>query len=299
MTSHTQHEDKDDISGRHALLRVRRRLFHIMHKPVFENRVARYVNYMLALLILANCADVALETMPSMKEYHDGYVLLDAFSLVVFLIEYALRIWVCVEQPRFSHPVLGRLNYARQPLTLIDAVVLVSMVSGGIDLRFLRVFRLSRLLQVFHLESLDKSLNRFMHALGRRRTLLIVSVTLMLIAMYCSASIMYYAEHEAQPQKFVSIPSTLWWSVVSLSTTGYGDQFPISSVGKFFASLIIIFGTGIFALPAAIVTASVLEATNTHIDTEEELAQDSLAPYCPHCGAKRATVKESERVTSS
>lgn len=277
---------------------MRRRLFNILHEPLFENKIARYVNYLLALLILINCTDVALETMPVMKGYRDSYVLLDAFSLVVFLISYALRIWVCVEEPRFAHPLVGRLSYLWQPLSLLDALVLVSMVTGGIDLRFLLVFRLSRLLQVFHLEGLDKSLKQFMRALGRRRTLLTVSVTLMLIGMYCSASIMYIAEHNVQPDKFISIPSTLWWSVQTLATLGTGYE-PISNVGKLCASLIIVFGTGIFALPAAIVTAAVLEATSTHIENEETTAHDEATPYCPHCGAKRAGAPAQGTIRSS
>lgn len=250
----------------------RQAVFHVLHKPLPNSRAARYVNYLLALLIVVNCAAVALETVPGI--YVGNEVLffwLEAASTSIFTLEYLLRIWVCVEQTRFSSPIAGRLRYARQVLPLLDLVV-ISTFFAPVDLRFLRIFRLTRLLRVFHLKDFDQSMSAVVLAVGRRKHLLWVSLTMMLIAVYCTAAMLYMVEHPAQPDKFSSIPETLWWAVVTLTTIGYGDITPVTPLGKLLAGASAIFGIGVFALPTAIMTAAILDAG----------ADPDAA--CPHCG---------------
>jgi voltage-gated potassium channel len=102
----------------------RGKLFHILHKPVPTRRVDRYANYFLTAIILINCAAVALETVPSIIHGHEvAFFWLEAISTAVFVMEYILRLWVCVEQARFARPLSGRLRYAIQPLPLLDLIV--------------------------------------------------------------------------------------------------------------------------------------------------------------------------------
>jgi len=109
-------------------------------------------------------------------------------------------------------------------------------------------------------------------AIRRRRSLLVMSLLMMGITIYCLAAVLYFVEHATQPQAFSSIPATLWWSVVTLTTIGYGDMAPVTTLGKTLAGIVMLFGIGVFALPVAIVTAAILEA-----GTDEPAA-------CPHCG---------------
>jgi voltage-gated potassium channel len=115
-------------------------------------------------------------------------------------------------------------------------------------------------------------MQRITRAVRQRRHLLILAVALMLIAVYCLAALLYIVEHAVQPDKFSSIPETLWWAVVTLTTIGYGDITPITPLGKLLAGAGAIFGIGIFALPTAIMTAAILDA-----GTDVEF-------NCPHCG---------------
>jgi voltage-gated potassium channel len=256
--------------------RLRRRLFHILHKPSPENRIARHVNYVLAALILFNCAAVALETDATLyANFRQFFIILEASSTIIFLIEYILRVWVCVEQRKFSHWLFGRLSYMRQPLPLLDLIV-VATFFNPVDLRFLRIFRVSRLLRVMNLGNFDHSLQAIMRSIAQRRTMLLVAVgMMMMIAIYLAASVLYIAEHKAQPDKFASIPGTRWWAVMTLTTIGYGDIIPITPLGKFFASVISILGIGIFALPSAILTTAIIEGTQKNAQHSEK---------CPHCG---------------
>lgn len=262
--------------------RLRAQLFHILHKPDPANPIARYVNYVLALLIVSNAACVALESVQSIsQEFSLVFRYFEYLSTSIFVVEYVTRLWVCVEQSRYTNPVTGRLRYAAHPLPLLDLLVILTFWAP-IDLRFLRVARMVRLLKVLKLESFEYALQRIGESLDRRKELLLVAIVLMLLSIYASAAIVYQLEHKSQPQVFSSIPATFWWAMTTLTTIGYGDMVPLTALGKLFAGLISIFGIGVFALPTAIVTAAILEAGST---THEPLR-------CRHCGKKQHASNE-------
>ena len=253
---------------------VRAQLFNILHKPSPENPAARYANYFLAFLIVVNALFVVLETVPTLsKAYGAQFQLFEWLSTGLFTVEYLARIWVCVEQGKFSHPVTGRIRYAVHLLPLLDLVVITTFWMP-IDLRFLRIARLVRLLKVLRLEHFEDSLQRIGSGIRRRRALISVSITVMAASIYAASALVYQIEHTAQPDVFTSIPATFWWATETLTTIGYGDMRPITPLGKFFVGLISIFGIGIFALPTAIVTAAILEAG----------ASDPAPVICIHCG---------------
>ncbi len=246
--------------------------FQILHKPAPTSLAGRYVNYFLTAIILANCAAVALETVPAIYGRNERlFYWLEAVSTGIFVVEYIARLWVCVEQTRFSQPFAGRLRYALQPLPLLDLIVIATYLAP-VDLRFLRIFRLTRLLRVLNLEAFDHSLHAISRSMAKRKHLLIVAVAAMLTVAYCFAALLYMVEHHAQPDRFSSIPETLWWAVVTLTTIGYGDITPITPLGKLLSGAIVLVGIGVFALPSAIVTAAILEA-----------GADQRS-HCPHCG---------------
>lgn len=236
-------------------------MFAILHKPEPGNILARYANYFLAALILVNAMAVAIESMPGLRlEWGVLIARVEAVSTALFVIEYVARSWVCVEQGRFSHPVLGRLRYALRPLSLLDLIAIVTYWTPW-DLRFLRVARLVRLLKVLHLHEFEAALERLSGSLHRRRELLIVSVTLMLFCVYVSSGMLYHLEHARQPEIFSSIPATFWWACATFTTVGYGDMAPVTTFGRICAGLISVFGIGVFALPGAIITAAIIESS--------------------------------------
>ena len=262
---------------------LRARLFHILHKPSPDNRLARYANYFLAFLILSNALSVALETVPSLaSSYGSIFKDFEVISTALFVVEYIARIWVCVEQARYSSSVKGRIRYALNPLPLLDLIVIFTFLFT-IDLRFLRIARLVRLLKVLKLDNFEKSLDGILAGLRKRRELIIVSITLMILCIYAFSALIYQLEHAAQPAVFSSIPATFWWAIETLTTIGYGDMIPITMAGRFFAGLIFVFGIGVFALPMAIITAVILEAG----------ASDSVTTSCRHCGRPMITLKSS------
>ena len=246
--------------------------FRILHCPSPDTRYAAAFGYLLTALIVMNCIAVSLETVSAIYlPYRQLFRAFEIVSTFIFLVEYLARLWVCVEQPRFAAPLLGRLRYALRPLSLLDLVVLLTFFAPA-DLRFLRIFRITRLLRVLHLNVFSRSMHAILSAVARRKHLLVVSLTFMLAAVYCTAALIFLVEHDAQPEKFTSIPATIWWAVVTLTTIGYGDIAPITPIGQALTSVIVLFGIGIFALPTAILTAAVLDA-----------GTQSNSGVCPHC----------------
>lgn len=254
----------------------RTHLFHILHRPLPGTRYARLTSIFLATLIIVNCLALSLETVASIYAGHAWlFQALEVASTGIFTVEYVLRVWTCVEDPRYCAPFTGRLRYIRSPLAILDLLAILAYFAP-VDLRFLRIFRLSRLFRVLHLEVFNRAMQAILDAIGRRRHLLYVSVTMMATAVYCTAVLLYTVEHAAQPDKFSSIPATVWWAVETLTTIGYGDIAPVTPLGKALTSVIAIFGIGIFALPTAVLTAAILDAGRT-------LSGNQQCPHCQRC----------------
>lgn len=245
----------------HPWRRLRAQVFAILHAPDSRNRTARWVNYFLAALIIANAVSVTLETLPGINvELARVLWWFEAVSTGIFIVEYLARVWTCVEQHHLSRPVAGRLRFMTQPLSLLDLVAIATYWTPW-DLRFLRIVRLVRLLKVFHLYEFEAALDRLSVSLSRRKELLLVAVVLMVMFVYLASSLLYQFEHQRQPEVFSSVPATFWWATVTFNTIGYGDMVPLTSLGRLFASLVSVFGIGVFALPTAIVIAAIIESS--------------------------------------
>ena len=141
--------------------------------------------------------------------------------------------------------------------------------------RLLRIFRLLRLLKLGRYHS---SLGLLGKVLKNRREELVISLALVAMLVVVASTLMYALEHEAQPKAFSSIPAAMWWGVVTMTTVGYGDVYPVTTAGKVVAGLSLLLGVGLFALPAGILASGFSEELQR--EREEEKAQ----AVCPHCG---------------
>ena len=229
-------------------------------------------------LILLNVAAVILGTVKSIEaRYETALRWFEVFSVVIFTAEYLARVWTCVSQRGYSRPVVGRLRYMLQPIAIIDLLAILPfyLTFFTADLRFLRALRLFRLLRVAKLGRYSSSVRLFGRVFKNKKEELVVTMVMVLLLIMMSASFMYFAENEAQPDKFSDIPSTVWWAVMTLTTVGYGDIFPITPLGKVLTMVIAILGIGMFALPVGIFGAGFVE------EIQKRKAGKTI---CPHCG---------------
>lgn len=259
----------------------REKIWNVVEATEHEDKPKKDLDYFdifIFVLIILNAVAVILETVNSIEQNFGIYFFwFEVFSVAVFTIEYLLRLWSCTSQEEYSHPFFGRLKFIFTPLALIDLLAILPfyLAFTALDLRFIRTLRLFRLLRVMKLVRYSSSISLFGKVLRKRREELIVTASIVLILMVLSASFMYFAEHEAQPEAFPDIPSSMWWAIVTLTTVGYGDVFPVTTMGKVFAAMIAILGIGMFALPTGILGASFVE------EMENQRMEKKA---CPHCG---------------
>jgi voltage-gated potassium channel len=251
---------------------LRYRLHVLLHNPDGNNPASLRFNRALATLIIVNAIAVALETDPTSRGARDGVRDPRAILARVLPARIRGRLWACVEHDKYrgrSFPRLAlghELRFARGLLALLTFFL-------PYDLRFLRLLRLVRLLRVANVQAFSETLDRLRGSVRERRDLLVVSGLLMFIALFISAALVYYFERDAQPKVFSSIPASLWWAVVTLTTTGYGDMAPVTPGGRLWAAFALVFGVGVFALPGAILTSAVISASERRPPA-----------VCPHCG---------------
>ena len=155
---------------------------------------------------------------------------------------------------------LDKLKDIFSPLMIIDLLAILPfyLPVAKLDLRILRIFRLFRILRIFKLARYFESLQMIGKVIYRKRTELISIFGVLLFLIFLSSFFMFYAESEAQPNAFHNILDTFWWSIVTFTTVGYGDVYPITPIGKLLSATIVLIGIMLFALPTSILTAEFL-----------------------------------------
>lgn len=252
----------------------------LLHPELGDTRWDKILNAFIIILIVLNVTAVMLETVESIHDrYKNFFHIFDMVSVYIFTVEYILRLWSSNHDPRYKHSIHGRLRYMVSTDALIDLVAILPFyihVFVGFDLRILRILRLLRFFRLFRLTAYMKSAKMVKNVFKMRANELKLSFVLISFIIIIGACLLYFAEHNAQPDKFSSIPATLWWAVVTVTSIGYGDMIPITTLGKILSGLISFSGLAIFALPAGIITAGFLE--------EISKARKKKAHNCPHCG---------------
>jgi voltage-gated potassium channel len=229
--------------------------------------MGRVVNAFLVVLIVANGLAFAAETVNALyARYGRWFEAFNTFSVLVFTVEYALRLWSSVEIPllrRLPH-WKARLRFALRPMMIIDLLAFLPWYLYPIfraDLRALRLFRLFRLLKLLRYSPALQTMQR---VLANEYRALLGALLVMMMLLLFAASIVYFLERDAQPDKFGSIPAAAWWGLATLTTIGYGDIVPITPWGKVFGSVVMVFGLGMFALPIAILSAGFSQESARH-----------------------------------
>lgn len=254
----------------------RRRIYLTLEPTEKGGILERIFELLLIAIIVLNIIAIVCE---SMKEFHQQYAhffhKFELISVIFFTIEYVLRVYSIVESRKFAHPVTGRLKFMGTPMAVIDLMAFVPfyLTFLPLDLRFLRIFRLMGLFRMFKVARYMHALTMFKKVIYDRREQLVLSIIFILFILVIISTTMYYVEREAQPDKFTSIPATMWWGISTLTTVGYGDMVPITALGRILGGLFAITGVGLLALPAGILSSGFFE-----------MMHRPRARKCPHCG---------------
>jgi len=250
-----------------AYRRFRREVHDVLEVGGDAHPMGRVVNGFIIVLIFLNAIAFAADTVPELAgRYRWEFAAFNAFSVIVFTVEYALRIWSAVEIPMLSRLPRwqARLRYAMRPMMIIDLLAFLPWYLHWLyplDLRLLRVFRLFRLLMLVRYSPALQTLGRVVT--DEYRALLGALLVILILLLFASSG-MYLIERHMQPDKFGSIPQAAWWALATLTTVGYGDVVPVTPLGKMLGGVVMLLGVGMIALPVAIIATGFSQESTRH-----------------------------------
>ncbi len=258
--------------------RLKRRIYVLLDGTDTSDRLSLGTNALIMGLIVLNVTTYVLGTINWVSARFGWYIYsFDVFCVAVFTIEYILRVWCCTVDERYAEPIRGRLRFMFSPYALIDLLAIVPfylpvVIGEHGAARMLRIFRLFRLLKITRY---TRSTTLITDVFRRKYRELAITGLVMSIWLVFVSSLMYYVERTVQPEVFSSIPASIYWGIITLTTVGYGDVVPVTPAGRALGALIALLGIAIFALPAGIFASGF---------AEEISARRSGTQYCPHCG---------------
>ncbi|MCZ8530364.1 ion transporter [Alteromonas sp. PRIM-21] len=261
---------------------------------------SKLFDILLIALIIVNVAAMMLETVPGIPALwqHELHII-EVVSVLIFTVEYILRVYSSASAPPRTSQSNGtsqsnntsqanrthqegasawqkRWAYIKSPMALVDLMAILPFylsVFVAFDLRILRVFRVLRILKIGRY---SRSMQTLITVLRNESHSLIAAISVLLLFTVIAATCIYYIEHTAQPNVFSSIPASLWWALVTLTTVGYGDAVPVTALGKVFGGLITIMGICFYALPAGILSSSYTTQMQLKRDRFKDTVQSVL-----------------------
>ena len=245
--------------ARDKVTELRRRVYLVLEQGPVGDRMGVVADRLLVALILINLVAVALESVPEIgTRYALGFAVIEIFSLVVFTVEYGLRVWVAIEHGPHRHlaAMHSRLKYALSPAGIVDLAAVLPFWFAFVlpdDLRLLLVFRIVRF---FKFARYSPAMRSLLDVLYRERRALFGCLVITMGSALVAAALMHLAEGKVQPDKLGTIPDALWWAIVTVGTIGYGDVVPITALGKLIATGTIFLGLIMMALPVGIIATA-------------------------------------------
>lgn len=258
---------------------IKKRIHEIVDVAQNGDRLSLAFDIFILSMIALNMLALVLESVDEIgRAFPRAFSLFETVSVAVFSIEYILRVWTCTMTARYRG-TLGRVRFIFSFMALVDflAILPFYLPFVDVDMRFVRSIRLLRIFRVVKIGRYSKSLQTIGKVVRAKRPELLTTIFVLAILLLIASSGIYFAERDAQPEKFSSIPASMWWGIATLTTIGYGDVYPVTAFGKIFASAIAVLGVGMVALPTGIIGSGFIEELNSRHRKKE-------SKKCPHCG---------------
>ena len=250
---------------------LRQTLFHSLNSVDQQGR-APYAVKAIGLMIALSIVLAIIATEPVIRSSLGDYLVkLDVAVSIIFLIEYIARLWVAPLRDGARRGIQGALDYAITPLAILDLIAIAPTILGFItpELYLLRIIRLIRIGRVGRSKRFRQSIKHFNEAITAKKEELQISAIYSGVVIFISSILMFLVEGRAQEEQFGSIPRCLWWSVVTVTTVGYGDTYPVTALGKLLAALTAICGIAVIAIPIGIISAGFTESLGSENSRED------------------------------
>lgn len=262
---------------------MKQKLYKILEKGAHGKRLNLFFDYFIMSLIILSVISIVLESISEVNmEYGNFLRAFNLFSIVIFTIEYLLRLYVSDLMYPSKSRLKSALKFVFSPYGLIDLLAILPFylpLLFKIDLRFLRTLRLMRFLRILKINRYDHSFKLIWDVIKEKKSELGVTGFVTFLTLLVASFLMYYVEGEKQPELFPNVLESFWWAISTLTTVGYGDVYPVTALGKVISGIIALMGIGIVALPTGIVSAGFINKV------QERKKTTNYSGYnCPHCG---------------
>lgn len=242
--------------------KYRRRVFDIIQIGNKHDLPSKLFDWVIVITICLNLFVTIFETFKESEPYIPILKAIEFITVIIFIIEYLLRLWTA----DYLHPeesaLRARFSFIFSFFGIIDLFTFFPYLLPFMFPRGAVAFRLFRVVRIFRLFQINSQYNAFnviVNVLNEKKSQIFSSVFLILILMVASSLCMYSLEHEAQPEQFENAFSGIWWSMSTLLTVGYGDIYPVTTLGKLMAIVIAFLGVGMVAIPTGIISAGFVE----------------------------------------
>ncbi|NOY07951.1 MAG: ion transporter [Spirochaetes bacterium] len=266
--------------------KVKKRIFEIIEKAQTGDRASYYFDIFLVTLIILNVIAIILASVKSIYAvFHNVFKTFEIISVMVFTVEYLLRVWTSEYKIKTKHRIITKIKYIFTPMAIIDLMAILPFYLPlllPIDLRFLRILRLTRLLRLLKVQRYSQSLQLIGKVMKKKKEELVVTIFVTFILMVFASTLMFYLESDVQPDQFPNIISTFWWAIATLTTIGYGDVYPVTGWGRLLSGFIAILGIGLVALPTGILSSGFIEELSRQ--KSKNIEKPEQYKYCPYCG---------------
>ena len=266
---------------------IKKRIFDIIQIGNREDIVSRSFDIIIVIAILLNITSLVMSTFDEFEKYSEIMDLIEAVTICIFCVEYALRIWTA----EYLYPELDGRRASLKFLGSFDGIVDLMTILPFFFLYGFAAFRMLRVVRIFHLFRLNAtydSFNVITTVLNEKKNQIFSSVFIILVLILGASLCMYSVEHTAQPDVFQNAFSGIWWSVATIFTVGYGDIYPVTLLGRIMAVVITFLGVGAVAIPTGIISAGFVEqytqmqsAQNSHVEKRQTISitVDKKSPF--------------------
>jgi voltage-gated potassium channel len=245
---------------------MKRKIYDLVEGGLYPKKQNKYFDIFISVLIILNVIAIAIESSPVLNEELKNILrYFETFSLTVFTIEYIMRLYVSDIQYPKRKKINSVFKFAFSPLGLIDLLAILPFFIPffiPVDLRFIRIFRLFRFLRVFKMARYSRALKLIIDVFKEKRTELGMTFIIAFILLVIASFLMYFSESHIQPKVFNNIFSSFWWALSTLTSVGYGDIYPVTTLGKIISALVSLLGIGIIAIPTGIVSSGFISKIN-------------------------------------
>lgn len=253
------------------------RIFEIIEKAEKGDILSMIFDYFIISLICINSLSVFIETFPISDRTEELLYKIELFSIIVFSLEYLLRVWTAEILYENISPFKAKIKYIFSFMALIDFFAIIPFYIPfviKIDLRVLRMLRLIRLLRIVKVNRYTTALYKVLGVVRKKSSELISSIFILFILMLISSILIYYIESPVQPDVYKNALSGLWWSIAIFTSVWLGDIYPITTVGKILCALMAVMGVAIIAVPTGIISSGFVEGSSEDDDERLKLLKE-------------------------